>query len=70
MNNGNTNLELRKGWLINITQTDSTDPERPDTQEDLMTIGSPYHFYFGSIPGATALDLFFIKYVDTEEILL
>lgn len=30
-----------------------------------FTFGSPQHFYFGLIPGATAMDVFINKYVDT-----
>jgi hypothetical protein len=30
-----------------------------------FTFGAPQHFYFGLIPGATAMDVFINKYVDT-----
>ena len=34
-----------------------------------FTVGDPFHFYFGLKKGASAMDKFRIKYVNTEEII-
>jgi len=40
--------------------------QAPASVNNRYTFGAPYHFYFGLIQGASAMDLFVQKYVDTN----
>lgn len=74
----NVNLSAAyKGFIANFTADTSVNPSIYGPTEDLttgfsspdkITVGAPFHFYFGLIKGSSALDLFITKYVDTTKI--
>ena len=67
---GNTDLGqlYLKGYIINYdSEGNPTAVSQPDDDADkIFTQGTPFYFYFGLIAGATALDKFRQKYVDTN----
>jgi len=67
---GNTDLGqlYLKGYIINYdSEGNPTAVSQPDDNANkTFTQGTPFYFYFGLIAGATALDKFRQKYVDTN----
>jgi hypothetical protein len=55
-----------KGFIYNVDSDGNLREDLGNITEDKYTVGSPYHFYFGLKRGRTAVDLFYIKYVDSE----
>jgi hypothetical protein len=55
-----------KGFIYNVDSNGNLREDLGNITEDKYTVGSPYHFYFGLKRGRTAVDLFYIKYVDSE----
>jgi hypothetical protein len=63
-----------KGYIINYEITQDINGNNiytptatlQQTPLNRYTFGAPYHFYFGLIQGASAMDLFIQKYVDTN----
>lgn len=63
-----------KGYLINF----EPNPDNPDAliptvsvpanTRNIYTFGAPFHFYFGLIQGASAMDRFITKYIDTNQV--
>jgi len=56
-----------KGYIINYDSAGNPTEVKPaNNYSQTVLSNSPYHFYFGLKKGASALDKFFIKYVDTN----
>jgi len=56
-----------KGYIINYDSSgEPTEIKPTNNYSQTVLANSPYHFYFGLKKGASALDKFFIKYVDTN----
>lgn len=56
-----------KGYIINYDLAGNPTEVKPtNNYSQTVLLNSPYHFYFGLKKGASALDKFFIKYVDTN----
>jgi hypothetical protein len=56
-----------KGYIINYDANgEPTEIKPQNNYKQTVLANSPYHFYFGLKKGASALDKFFIKYVDTN----
>jgi hypothetical protein len=56
-----------KGYIINYDSNGQPTEIKPtNNYNQTVLANSPYHFYFGLKKGASALDKFFIKYVDTN----
>jgi hypothetical protein len=68
-----TNTFYYKGYIVNFivdpaTNTIQITAQAPEQANRLphYTFGGPFHFYFGLIQGASAMDRFITKYVDTN----
>lgn len=66
--NSNT-AKYSKGYIYNVNENGQPEESLVNITEYKYTVGSPYHFYFGLKKGKSAMDLFYIKYVDTELII-
>ena len=63
----NTNQQkYLNGFIYNIDSNGNFEILKGNITNTVNTVGAPYHFYFGLKKGKTAMDLFYIKYVDTE----
>ena len=63
----NTNkAKYMKGFIYNVDESGNLEESLVNITESNYSVGAPYHFYFGLKKGRSAMDLFFIKYVDTE----
>jgi hypothetical protein len=58
-----------RGTIINFENGLPTKNLPSGYDEAPFTVGDPFHFYFGLKKGASAMDKFRIKYVNTEEII-
>jgi hypothetical protein len=58
-----------RGTIINFENGLPTKNLPSGYDEAPFTVGDPFHFYFGLRKGASAMDKFRIKYVNTEEII-
>lgn len=64
--NGN-NSNNYKGYIYNINPaTGEFEVDSPPDYRSNYTFGAPFYFYFGLIQGASAMDRFITKYVDTN----
>lgn len=75
--NGSYETQFDKGYIYAVqgnTQDDlSADIEYWDfntTPTNAVTVGAPYHFYFGLKKGKSAFDRFSRKWINTEEIII
>ena len=62
-----------KGYIYAVNSSGVLDPlatnwERNTPQPNIITVGAPYHFYFGLKQGKTAYDKFAQSWIDFEEI--
>ena len=63
----NTNQQkYLNGFIYNIDSNGNFEILKGNITNTVNTVGAPYHFYFGLKKGKTAMDLFYIKYVDTD----
>jgi hypothetical protein len=63
----NTNQQkYLNGFIYNIDSNGNFEILKGNITNTVNTVGAPYHFYFGLKKGRTAMDLFYIKYVDTD----
>jgi len=83
-NNGSTETQYQKGYIYAvetyidpITLVSSVDlsgsstkwdRNTPKTSEQLVTVGAPFHFYFGLRRGASSFDRFRTKWINTDNI--
>jgi hypothetical protein len=69
-NDGNAQTQYQKGYIYAVdTQGEITaNPSYWDnnpSDEQLVTVGAPFHFYFGLRRGASAFDRFRTKWINT-----
>jgi hypothetical protein len=81
--NGSTEIKDYKGYIYSVSGTtgsgtfgynSSSSSQDPNTtpftfyDERIITVGAPFHFYFGLKKGKTAFDRFAIKWIGFETI--
>jgi UDP-N-acetylmuramoyl-tripeptide--D-alanyl-D-alanine ligase len=63
----NTNQQkYLNGFIYNVDSNGNFEILKGNITNTVNTVGAPYHFYFGLKKGKTAMDLFYIKYIDTD----
>jgi hypothetical protein len=65
--------QFQKGYIyaVNTGDTITADPyywSENSTKIDLVTVGAPFHFYFGLRRGASAFDRFRTKWINTNNV--
>jgi hypothetical protein len=61
----NVNDTYKRGYIFNV-DVNGAYSSSLKTSDSKFIVGAPFHFYFGTIKGATALDLFKRKYSVSE----
>jgi hypothetical protein len=76
---GETNLPIfNTGYIYNVKPVANTSPVIYEFEGDYngqhftnkspVTVGAPFHFYFGLRKGASAIDRFYVKYLGREDV--
>jgi hypothetical protein len=68
--NNSSETNYYKGYIYAVNASGQIDEfignwERNNPKEDSVTVGAPFHFYFGLKKGASAFDRFTTKWIDT-----
>jgi hypothetical protein len=64
--------KFQRGYIFNVTPAPQSgyyfegNSGRPLINGNLVTVGAPYHFYFGLVRGNNAMDKFNKKYLGLE----